>query len=93
VWSLRNGEDAQTLIGQCRQEGGKKTSSKVREPNSPCDRVADDTPAGVTHAVLDETGKTTSDNPCRARFRPGTIASDLICLEHLRLALADVLAA
>jgi hypothetical protein len=46
----------------------------------------------VTQTAPAETVNRAADHPCRASFRPDTIASDLIWLENLRLAFADVLA-
>ena len=54
--------------------------------------AAHDTPAGVTHAALVQTGRKVNDNPCRTSFRPDTIVSDAIWFENLCRALADVLA-
>jgi hypothetical protein len=55
--------------------------------------LADASDTVVTHAAPEETGRKANDNPCLARFRLDTIASDLIGSENLRLALADVWAA
>jgi hypothetical protein len=55
--------------------------------------LADTSATVLTHAAPEETGRKANDNPCLTRFRPDTIASDLLWFENLRSALADVLAA